>query len=96
MIKLTDEQKEKYKTIQWLVNDGPYRTGKTTLLALAFLEKAEHYQGENVTIWDHLGAKGRPLDFIKSAIYNIWKQKHNKQWPLEIIYGPDWIRIEPR
>lgn len=53
MIQLTQKQAERYDTVRWLVNEGPRASGRTTLLALAFLEKAYHNQDSWVRVFDH-------------------------------------------
>jgi hypothetical protein len=52
MITLTEEQKKHYESIKWLIS-GPLATGRTTLLAWAFIEHAIDHPEEKIRIFDH-------------------------------------------
>jgi hypothetical protein len=49
---LTPEQFEYYKGIQWLINTGPKRSGRSFVLAMAFIEQAIYLQIP-IKVWDH-------------------------------------------
>ena len=53
MINLTEEQKKHYESIKWLIS-GPLATGRTTLLAWAFIEHAVENPEESIKIYDHI------------------------------------------
>lgn len=55
LFKLTDNQAEQFKVLQWLISDDEKDriTGRTTLLAMAFMQKALDNRGTWVTVFDH-------------------------------------------
>jgi len=53
-MELTPEQQKHLDSIRWLIN-GPRASGKTTVLAIALLEKAEIESDMKVSIFDHDG-----------------------------------------
>ena len=53
-LKLTYEQKKHLETLKWLVDvDKNAATGRTTLLAIAFLETAFENPNKKIYIFDH-------------------------------------------
>lgn len=52
---LTPEQHQHMNTIRWLVGTGPNRSGRTFLLAIAFVEKAAKNWGKSIHVYDHTG-----------------------------------------
>lgn len=53
VIHLTPEQRAKFDAIRWLIGDGPIRSGRTRLMAVAFLEKANSNKEIWIRIFDH-------------------------------------------
>lgn len=49
---LTDVQKEHLRSALWLI-DGNRGSGRTTVLAIAFLKKAKNNLGEWIKVFDH-------------------------------------------
>lgn len=52
-VKLTDEQVKHLDTVRWLVSDGYRGEGRTTVLAVAYLEKAMSNEGKPIAVVDH-------------------------------------------
>ena len=52
MIELTQEQLKHFKSIRWLIGDG-LACGKSTVLAMAFIDHAMKYPGQRVRVFDH-------------------------------------------
>lgn len=50
---LAPQQLDYYHAIQWLVNDGPRRSGRSHILALAFIQKAMDYPERRIPVFDH-------------------------------------------
>jgi len=55
LFKLTQDQQQKLDTLKWLISDhhNDRETGRTTLLAMAFIEKAITNPGLWVRLFDH-------------------------------------------
>jgi hypothetical protein len=51
-IQLTEQQEKYLEAIEWLISDTP-ATGKTFLLAIAFIKKAIKFKREWVKVFDH-------------------------------------------
>jgi hypothetical protein len=51
-IELSKEQAKHYESIKWLISEGQRGSGRTYLMALAFVEKSI-YEGGWVRIFDH-------------------------------------------
>ena len=87
---LTKEQHSRFSTIKWLVNDGPRGSGRTFLLALAFIEKAIDC-GYPIYIWDHYHnreSKRFLLDQISKIMQSIDGYK------LEVIRPHDMRNVQ--
>lgn len=67
---LRPTQRRHWDTIRWLVDDeGGRREGRSTILALAFIELADKHIGREITLWDHF-ASG-PGDFMYEAVAEL-------------------------
>ena len=94
-----DPSQEKYwEGVQWLARNGMRASGRTHLLALAFIQEAI-YNGHPIYIWDHY----QPLTVrsTRFLIYEIKKCVHllNKTISEEIelrVTGSDRIQIAVR
>lgn len=74
---LPEQQAKHYETVKWLVNDGPRGSGRTFLLALAFVEKAITC-GHPVNIWDHTHYNDpRMLSYLLDIIVGIVDKLEN-------------------
>ena len=62
--KLTDYQRKHLKTVQWLVSNERV-TGRTFVLAWAFVEKAMKNKGELVRVFDHEPWRAATENLIK-------------------------------
>jgi hypothetical protein len=88
-IKLTEDQQRKYEAVRWLVNDGPRGSGRTYLLALAFVEKAITC-GNPIRIWNH---ESNPnsfryiIDMIVGIVHNL------KMYELKVFLSRKEIMI---
>jgi len=49
---LQPAQIDRWEGVQWLINDDPRGSGRTHLMALAFIQKAL-YAGYPIQVWDH-------------------------------------------
>ena len=52
MIELTEEQLKHFESIKWLIG-GPLACGKSTVLAMAFIDYAMKNPGQRVLLFDH-------------------------------------------
>lgn len=86
-IKLSKLQQEYYPAIKWLINDGPRASGRTTLLAVAFLEKAVETPGRKILVFDHFpivrSVRDNMLDRVK-ALFEIQSPEFKKTYELKI------------
>lgn len=53
---LRPEQKRYWRSMQWLTDWSIRGEGRTTLLALAFLQQADKHPGSEIELWDHYSA----------------------------------------
>lgn len=54
LISLTIEQQKHLNSVEWLINfDENIATGRTTVLAVAFIKRALKHSGEWVKVFDH-------------------------------------------
>ena len=58
-ITLTEEQHKHYETVRWLLGDGHVASGRTTVMAYVFLEKAFDNLGIPVFVFDHITTSRR-------------------------------------
>lgn len=69
MLKLTKEQLQHLKSLNWLI-DGPRATGRTTVLAHAFIAKAIRHPGEYVRVFDHV-PETMPQNWMLDTVVQI-------------------------
>lgn len=75
---LTKEQKQHFETACWLINDGPFRTGRTHVLACAFIQKALYNRDRAIPVFDHFNPhSSRATQIIFSEIDKIISQDPN-------------------
>jgi len=53
---LLPHQKAHWASIQWFVNFDIRGEGRSTLLALAFIQQADKHVGKAIPLWDHFDA----------------------------------------
>lgn len=76
-IELSELQSKHFEAIKWLISDQR-RSGRSTLLMMAFFERALNNPGTEVLVWDHWPeeeARRRLLD----EMFNIWVPKFKKE-----------------
>lgn len=91
---LTEEQKM-YPAIKWLIQDGPRGTGKSRLMALAFLEKGYDNLGQYVDVYDHFPgfqAGNHLLKMVHSLFHELGKPD---PYGISIQRGSNRFRIFP-
>jgi len=85
---LTPEQTRHFESILWLVDPGPRGVGRSTLMALAFLEIAKKNSGLYVYVFDNNPLNFRTKNhffqtisyvFDKSGLGNQYELVFNKQ-----------------
>ena len=82
---LSTDQKEHLKTAQWLVNDGPRISGRSYVLAMAFLRKAIH-TNQKVFVYDHFKVTNHHLHHFYNLIISIVNRLNNElDFPTELI-----------
>jgi len=90
-IKLTEFQKKHFPTIKWLVDDTR-QTGKSYLLALAFVEKALEFRGVWVYVFDHYPIQqGR--EHLLSIVRNILGSEMPNDIAEKVEFKRDSFRI---
>lgn len=93
---LTEEQKEKYEAIRWLLADGPRAQGKSLLMAMAFIDRAGSRLGEWVPIFDHF-RHHHATKFLINTIMAVFNSKESiKTYRLEVRLSDFCIRMVPR
>lgn len=89
---LTDEQKVHLKTIKWLISSSSNSECRTTVMAIAFLEKAADNLGQNIRIFDHDVLIDKK--FIAEKIKIAFKETFNaKEYVLYIRPGNAIISV---
>ena len=68
---LTKDQEKYLPALKWLVN-SPIATGKTYLLATAFIECAVENPGKELVVFDHFPGH-RNQELLLQAIFNLWE-----------------------
>jgi len=95
--RLTLEQKERYQTVKWLINDNPRGMGRSHLMALAFVQKALDCPNTRVYFFDHDYSQN-PMtmrhmrNLIHSLIFMI--DEELKKNNIRIGIGENHIRAE--
>ena len=77
VIPLTPDQRKHMESIMWLVSPGPVRTGRTHVLAVAFLMVAFRTRGQWVQVWDHVRRRDcneRLLQEIAMTFNKVFEQ----------------------
>ncbi len=77
-ISLTEDQEEKYQAIRWLLSSGPFRSGKSTMMAMAFIEQGLRDLGSEVLIFDH-NRNPQCSQTMLEKIEGIFKTMRNSQ-----------------
>ena len=97
--KQIDPQQRAYiEGVKWLVNDGPRGSGRTHLLAIAFVEKAIRC-GHPVHVWDHYpynpgrGAQHLFME-IDKVVQNVNMAHPYKILKLRINQGQRSIQVQ--
>jgi len=74
VFKLTKEQRKHYASVKWLLGEGPCGTGKTTLMALVFIEKALSNLDNRIYVFDHhqSGNTGYTIHYLFSTISDMF------------------------
>jgi len=56
-MELTEDQKHRYETVEWLLDrHSNLGTGRTTLMAIAIINIAIKHPGQRIDIFDHVDA----------------------------------------
>lgn len=73
-ITLTKEQMIHYRSIMWLISEGPRASGRTYLLAIAYISKAMMNPNMRVSVKDHGDCSDRNLmEQIKNILTDVKK-----------------------
>ena len=72
MIKLNKKEKDRLEAIEWLLDDSilARQTGRTKLMAIAFINKASRNEGKPIKVFDHTGTKAG-IVFLFTSIEQI-------------------------
>ena len=86
---------EKYlDAARWFVS-GARGTGRSFLLAWAFVEWALKNMGMEVYVWDHITPKVQ-LGHYRSHLLDLVKLICSESaFCRQVTYGQDWFRIDP-
>ena len=87
-MKLTKLQEHHLESIQWLISDQR-ATGKTFLLAWAFIQKALHNRDKGIRIFDHFPERKSDLRLISqihAIIISEYPQYRFAIYSDEIVY----------
>lgn len=69
-VKLTEDQQAAFGAILWLI-DGPRDSGRSTVLAMAFLAKAVRNPGQWIRLFDHENLRHHSR-FLFPLIDQLW------------------------
>lgn len=84
---LTQEQRKHFDSIAWLLY-GPYRSGRTRILAVVFVKYALTHQGEKVDVFDHIKPGSKQTQrVIFSEIHKIIKVDENLDFDFFYLTG---------
>lgn len=79
MIEITDEKKEYLEAIKWLVSGSlDLGTGRTFLLAWAFIDLAVSNPGRSILIFDHIPMLGCTVEIMGREIIYIARERYPK------------------
>lgn len=78
MIQLTKDQEQKYPTIEWLLDPfSNYGSGRTQLMAIAFINLAINYPNREIHIFDHSDLHNH-YTFILSRVKQLISEREDK------------------
>lgn len=85
---LTPSQKEMQAGVEWLVNDGPRASGRTYVLAMAFIKKAIT-SGHAIHVWDHSLYQHRDKEYyllrmIEKIVYMVNQEMGSRVMYLQV------------
>lgn len=75
MTLLSEEQIKHLRSIEWLISDTNRQEGRTTVLAIAFLNKSRKNLGQNIKVFDHDKYSGYP---IIGVIRKVFEERFNQ------------------
>jgi hypothetical protein len=97
-MRLTQKQKEFLPAIRWLISDTLHdrATGRSLLLAYAFIQEAMKNSGRNIPIWNH-HPEFQSRVTMSRIIYQLWKELDYKdKYNLEFNKSNMTIKIIDR
>lgn len=74
---LKPEQVKHWDSIRWLIDFEIRGEGRTTLLALAFIEQADKRLNRTIQLWDHYNATPPRTAYMVDAVRRILDQLQN-------------------
>jgi hypothetical protein len=88
---LKPEQRKHWDSIRWLVDWEIRGEGRTTLLALAFIEQADKHLGEAILLWDHYNDTVVHHEVMVPVVDNLLRalQADPEEHDLEGVYWKD-------
>ena len=69
--KIKPSQQVHYRTIRWLIDDVYRREGRTTMLAIMFLEQAIINPARSIRVFDHYGQDFRTMRHLTNKITEL-------------------------
>ena len=92
MFVLTNQQEERYEAVKWLLDEGPVGSGRTTLMALVFIEIAFDNQNQYIKVFDHYRKGNKNL---LAMIEKVFSQLDGVE-EYELLYNHHEFEIKMR
>ena len=86
---LTKQQTAHLRTVEWLLSDDheDIATGRSTVLAVAYINKALEYPGRRIRVVDHFPAEQASRQLLSMIVDTVKRERDEKLLARLEVYG---------